>query len=136
MDYHKLMQMRNDANAFASRSGIRTEKIDAGYAETVIEDCQSITNPLGSVHGGALYTLADVAAGSAAATHGRWPVTLNGSMDYLRAGHSPKALRAKAKEVKCGKTIAVYHAEVWQDDKILLATGTFTMYLLDKEIEM
>ena len=136
MDYQKLMDMRNESNEFARHCGIYTSEIRAGYAEVRMESCQHILNPVGSVHGGCLYTLADVAAGSAAASHGRWPVTLSGNINYLKAGHRPTTLCAKAKEVKSGKNIAVYNVDILQDDEILLATSTFTMFLLDKTIEL
>lgn len=136
MDYKKLLEHRNESNEFAKRSGIRTTVIREGYAQTRIDDCMRVTNPIGSVHGGCLYTLADVAAGSAASSHGQWAVTLMGNMNYLKAGNKPKTLSAETKEIKCGRTIAVYEVSVWQDDAILLATGTFTMYFLDKKIEL
>lgn len=136
MDYQKLREMRNANNEFPRRNGIYTAKIEEGYAEVRMDDCTHVLNPVGSVHGGCLYTLADVAAGSAAASHGRWPVTLSGDMNYLRSGREPKTLCAKAKEIKCGKTVAVYHVDIWQDDEKLLATSTFTMFFLNKEIEL
>ena len=136
MDYQKLLEYRNSQNEFAKRNGIYTVEIREGYAEARIDDCTAVTNPLGSVHGGCLYTLADVAAGSAAVSHGRLAVTLTGNMNYLKGGRSPKTLSAKTREIKCGRTTAVYEVTVWQDDAILLAESTFTMFFLNEEIHM
>ena len=49
-------------------------------------------NPLGTVHGGCLYTLADTVAGFAAASCGFEGPTLSGNMYFLRPTMGVKKL--------------------------------------------
>ena len=53
------------ANAFAVYNGITTHQTGDGTAEAILEIGPDSLNPYGLLHGGAYYTLADCAAGSA-----------------------------------------------------------------------
>lgn len=118
-------QERSGYNEFHA---MKILSLNEGYAEVHMPVCENILNPLGNVHGGAIFTLCDVAAGSAAATRGRVGVTLSSSIQYLRPGHGDgEALIAKTREMKAGRTTAVYQVEVMQGAR-KIAEGTFTMY--------
>lgn len=112
--------------------GLRILSLNEGYAEILMPASETVLNPLGNVHGGAIYTLCDVTAGSAAATRGRVAVTLSSSMNYLHAGKAGSDLIGRAREVKTGRTTAVYEIEVSQDDRVI-ALGMFTMFYSDRE---
>ena len=71
------------ANAFAIYNGITTHQTGDGTAEAILEIGPDSLNPYGLLHGGAYYTLADCAAGSACRTDGRKYVTLHGSLDFI-----------------------------------------------------
>ena len=81
----------------------------------------------GSVHGGAIATLVDVAMGGAVAAAGAdAPVTIEMKVTYLEPG-KPGPLRAEAKVRKKGRRITIVEAEVTQgDDLVALALATFT----------
>ena len=84
-------------------------------------------NPYGTVHGGAIATLVDVAMGGAVAAAGAdAPVTIEMKVTYLEPGR-PGEIRAEAKVRKRGKRITIVEAEVSQDGELVaLALGTFT----------
>ena len=67
-------------------------------------------NPLGTVHGGCLYTLADTVAGFAAASCGFEGPTLSGNMYFLRPTMGVKKLTCESRVVKNGKRIRVVEA--------------------------
>lgn len=71
-DFSKLMAYRKEVNAFAKLLHIEAMELREGYAKAVMPIGEELRNPQGAVHGGVLYTLADVAGGSAAASHGEW----------------------------------------------------------------
>ena len=71
-----------------------------------------------------------MAAGTAAASYGRAGVTLNASINYLRPGKNGKALIAKTREIKNGRTTAVYGVDVTDEDGTVVADATFTMYYI------
>ena len=73
------------ANRFAVHNGIVIRQLEMGKAEAVLEMGPNCLNPYGRLHGGALYSLADCAGGTACRTDGRHYVTLDGSLH--RPGH-------------------------------------------------
>jgi uncharacterized protein (TIGR00369 family) len=83
-------------------------------------------NPHGTVHGGVLATMIDVAMGGAVAegTDGT-PVTVSLTVTYLEPGR-PGRLEASARVRKRGKRLTVVEAEVTQDDDVVAdALATF-----------
>ena len=136
MDYEKLRDTRNSANTFAQRLGIYVEEIGPGYARAVKDITAEDANPVGVAHGGCYFSLADTACGSAMASHGYYAVTISTSYDFLRSGRAGDTLTAVATEVKGGKTICVYDVRITDQDGVLLGTGTFTFYKLDREIRL
>ncbi len=94
--------------------------------EVKLED--ELLNPLGCAHGGTIYTLCDIAAGTAAASRGRISVTLESSIHYYRSGLPSTKLTAIAKERKYGRTVSTYFVEVYDDKSRHIADASFTMY--------
>ena len=135
MDYEKIIKYRNDNNAFAKLIGLKITKLSEGYAETELEVTPELKNPINSVHGGVLFTVADVTGGGAAASHGRQATTIDGSFHYLRPGLNTTKLIGKAREMKAGKNILVYDISVEDQDGIVLAEGIFSFMALDKPID-
>ena len=136
MDFEKLKDNRNSTNPFAQRLGIWVEEIREGYARVTKNVESDDLNPVEVPHGGVYFSMADTASGSAMASHGYYAVTVNANYNYLRSGRPGDVLTAEAREVKAGKTLSVFDVEVTNQDGMLLGTGTFTYYRLDKKIEL
>lgn len=88
-------------------------------------------NPAGTVHGGAIATLIDVAMGRAVASLAdgdEVAVTIEMKVNFLEAGR-PGRLVAEARVSRRGRRFTVVHAEVTQDEDletVAEAMGTFT----------
>ncbi len=136
MDYQKLMVLRNKKNAFAGVVGIKLTEIREGYARAELAVNEHHLNPIGSVHGGCLYTLADMAGGAAATSHGYAATTLNSDIHYLNAGIHTTYLYAEAKEIKHGKKTMVYEIHITDQNQKLLAAATFTFMSLGIPIKI
>lgn len=136
MDFEKLIMYRNQKNSFANLLGIRITKISEGYAQAEMSTSPKLLNPIGSLHGGCLFTIADIAGGSAACSHGEYVTTVDGSIHYLRAGINTKKLYATATELKRGKKILVYNLSIKDQDGVELAVGIFSFMSLGKPIEL
>ena len=135
MDYEKLIKTRNSTNYFANMMDLRIIEIKKGYARTVIDPVtKTHLNPINSVHGGCLFTIADVTAGSAASSYGIQVTTLNSHFNFLRPGLHTTKLYGEAREVKHGKNISVYTVEIKDQDEVVLAEGAFTFASLGKPI--
>ncbi len=136
MDYIKLMELRNSTNAFGNYLNIKIKEIKKGYARAEMPVTPACLNPVGSVHGGCLFTIADIAAGAAASSYGFHVTTVDGSFHYLRPGLNTGRLTAVTREIKAGKKLMSYDVSVTDQDEKLLAEGIFTYMALDKKIDL
>ena len=126
MDYQKLLEYRNLRNRFTQKLQIELTAARLGYARVEKTVTDDDLNPMGFAHGGLYFTMADNAAGSAAATHGIIMVTSSANYNYYRSAQSGDRLVAEATELKYGQTLAVYDVRVTDQSGTLLGSGTFT----------
>ena len=96
----------------------------------MLEIQPSSLNPLGIVHGGALVTLADTVAGTAAYTTGKTCVTLDCSMQYLSPGTGTR-IHCTAVPKKLGRTVLVYNVSLTDDSSRPVASGTYTFFAVE-----
>lgn len=120
------------ANAFAVYNGITIHQLELGKAKAELEIGPNSLNPYGRLHGGAYYTLADCAGGTACRTDGRKYVTLDGTMHFVRSVSSGK-ITATATVQHHGRTTALVDIQVTSEDGTLLATGDFTFFCIGSD---
>ena len=135
IDFHKLVQYRNERNPFSVDAGVEIIEIKEGYAKAVLRVDERKVNPIGSVHGGCLFTLADTTAGSAATSHGVWMTTLYADFHFMRPALHQKTLYAEANEIKRGANISLYSVSITDEEGAELVRATFTFASLHKPIE-
>lgn len=126
LNYQEIMEVRNQTNAFARSIGLGLTFLEEGHAVTEMDITENQLNPIGSVHGGCLYTAADVAAGGAAISFGDVVTTVDSSFRYLRPGLNTTRIKADAVAVKHGKRLTVVQVNVFNQDGTLLCIGTFS----------
>lgn len=102
-----------------------------GEAEAVLPVRRDLTQTHGTVHGGALATLADNACCWAAASLAGPLVTNNLTIYYLAPGRGER-IRAIARTVKVGRRIAVARADLFAERdsvrrQIALASATLSL---------
>ena len=114
---------------FSDIVGLEVETAGGGDAVVRMTASDEHLNRHGTVHGGAIATLVDMAMGAAVANaddRDTAPVTIEMKVTYLEPGQ-PGDLVATAHVRKRGKTLTIVEAEVTQgDDLIALALATFT----------
>lgn len=130
-DLEALRQDRNKENKFADHNGIQITRLEKGHAVVEMEVDEKKLNPLGTVHGGCFFTIADTCAGAAATTFGSNVTTVNAEMHYLRAGRNVKKLIAENREVKVGRTLIVQDVIITDENGTELVHGTFTFFRVD-----
>ena len=90
-------------------------------------------NSYGMVHGGAIYAMADNAAGFAAHTDGRSYVTQTSSLHFLR--NQPEGeIQADARVRHRGRSTCLVAVDILGEDETLLATGEFTFFCVDTKL--
>ncbi len=134
MDYVKLIEKRYVG--FVKEVGYKTLEMREGYARGELELTEKHGNPIGSIHGGVLFTIADNTGGAAATSRGRYVTTLSGEIHYLRPAIGCKKLIGESREIKTGKRICVYEVMITDETGRELAIATMTYQYLDKLVEL
>ena len=128
--FTELRHRLNSSSKYLQSNDMRVTELRRGYARVEMIIDEHILNIHGFVHGGALFSLADTAAGSASFTTGRDSVTLSASITYLSPGRGGKLI-AIGSEVKAGRTTGVYEVFICNDREDLLCRATITVFFLD-----
>ena len=121
----------NQPHQFSYENGIFVTHVEPGRAEGVLNVTQNSLNPHGMVHGGALAALADTVGGSCACARGRRCVTAGSSMEFLRPADGPY-ITCVATPKKEGHTLSVIQVELSNAEEKVVATGTFTFFMMDQ----
>jgi acyl-CoA thioesterase len=103
----KAIQAFFRKDLFAGFVGIELTEAGDGRARARLAISDRHRNGLGLVHGGAIFTLADLAFAAAVNSRGRAAVAIHCSISYLKAA-AGDVLFAEAEEVSCGPKIAAY----------------------------
>ena len=132
MSIEEIRNYRNEYNHFANLIGLTITEMGEGYGVTKMAVTDQMRNPVGSVHGGAIATTADVAGGSAASSLGHPVTTLDCSLHYLRPGLSDcTEIIGRGTVIKGGRRVIVVDVEVSGQDGTVLARGIYTYATLD-----
>lgn len=127
-----LMKRLNGNSQYLQSNDMKVTEVRDGFARVEMLIDKQILNVHGFVHGGALYSLADTAAGAASFATGRDSVTLTGTINYIKPGKGGKLIGI-ASAISQGRTTGVYEVFIYNDDSVLLSRATFTMFFLDGE---
>lgn len=119
---------------FTALLGAKIVDGDIGYCKAEMDIQQIHMNPIGTVHGGCLYTLADTIGGYAAAVCGMPGPTLSGNMYFLNPTLGVKKLICEAKVVKNGKRIRVVDVVICAENGKEIARSLFEYMDVQKDL--
>ncbi len=120
----------DEGRDFATLLGVRYAESGDGRARVELTATEEHVNRAGTVHGGVLATLVDMAMGQALRSRtgeDEVPATTQLTVTYLRPG-KPGPLTANGEVRKQGDNLSVCEAEVEQDGRTLVhAVATFAV---------
>ena len=120
---------------FVQHLKIHTDTLGKGTARLSVPVEAHLTNSLGTVHGGVIMSLLDVALCTAARTlhpESVGVITINLSTSFIGAG-SGTTLYADARVLKDGRSMSFVEGEAMNEDGTLVAKATATVRVLHKE---
>ena len=120
MDTQAFLEQFHKTDAFSRALGIRVRTLRPNLVEAEMDAGADKQNYMGHLHGGAYFSLCDVAAGLCASANGEQCVTLDATGGKILGRATP---------VRRGRRICVCSLQVSSENGALLATGTFTMYM-------
>ena len=112
-------RLRNDP--WAQSLGVTYLDLRQGYCRLSLTLQPHMVNFLGYPHGGVIFTVADIAFGSACNSHGMLAVALSASISYLTTVSPTATLVAEARERKQGRRAGFYDVSVSTEDGTLVA---------------
>ncbi|MGI6120664.1 MAG: PaaI family thioesterase [Desulfosporosinus sp.] len=119
---------------FAALAGIKLIEVRPGYAKANMEITDKHLNALNTVHGGVLFTLADLAFAAAVNSHGQASLAINANISYFK---SPKGriLIAEAKEIPPSKKITGYTVDIFDENGEVIARFNGIAYRKKEQLE-
>jgi acyl-CoA thioesterase len=124
----------SENDKFAKLLGIDLLEVSKGHAKAKMRISEAHLNSVNTVHGGAIFTLADYTFAIAANTHGNITVALNVNISFLKAV-SEGILFAEANEVSINPKISTYDIHVSNEQKELIATFQGMAYRKEKSLK-
>jgi acyl-CoA thioesterase len=112
---------------FAQLAGVSLVEVSPGYSKVKMTVTPEHKNGAGTVHGGALFTMADFAFAVASNSHGTLAVAATAHISFLRAV-TEGTLTAEAREVGVGRKLGTYTVEIKNDQGELVALFSGTAY--------
>lgn len=122
-----------NGNPFAKMLKIQVTRLEKGQGESTIEITVAAEhlNPQGTLHGGVISSMADIAMGAALRTMGKVGVTVNLNVNFLAPGQLGERIRARGKVVHNGNTMVSTECTV-ESDKGVLAKASGLWFVIDK----
>jgi acyl-CoA thioesterase len=105
---------------YSAYTGIEVVDISLGIAKTMMKVEDKHLNGIGTVHGGALFTLADFTFALAANSYGRVTVAINANISYIKAVKTG-TLVAEAREISKSNRISNYTVKIYEEGGELVA---------------
>jgi len=112
---------------FARHCGFELLEVKSGSAMAKMVIQPFHFNGANTIHGGALFALADFVFAAAVNSRGQLALAINTSMAFINAAHGG-TLVAKAQEVSCNRRLGVYQVDIHDDQRKLIARFQGTAY--------
>jgi acyl-CoA thioesterase len=116
----EIMQFFSAEDRFARHTGLELLDVGPGWAKASMKIEPYHMNGAGTVHGGAIFTLADFAFAVAANSHGTLAMGINTSASFLKAA-TTGTLHAEASEQARNPRLASYTVLITDDAADLVA---------------
>ncbi|RJX24498.1 MAG: PaaI family thioesterase [Dethiobacter sp.] len=100
--------------------GIELIEVSKGRAKAKMEIKGHHLNSMGTVHGAALFALADLVFAVASNSHGTMAMAINANISYLKAAREG-VLRAEGREVSLNPKLAAYTIHITDENNDLIA---------------
>lgn len=113
---------------FAEYIGLEFLELDEIHAKARFLLKDGLKNPYGTAHGGVLYSVADIVAGSVACCSGFFQTTVSGNFNYMLPGKTKDYIYVSAQLVRRGSHLTVMDVKIFDDEERLINSGVFTFF--------
>ena len=122
-----------DKDKFAGSAGIQLIEASPGHAVARMEVTENHLNSVGTLHGGAMFTLADFVFAVASNAHGKIAMAIHTEISFFKAVRSG-TITAKASEISLHEKLSTYLVEITDETGSLIAHFKGTAYRRNENI--
>lgn len=119
---------------FAEHCGIKLVDVSPGSAKAEMMVKKEHLNGVNTVHGGAIFTLADFTFAAAANSYGQVTVAINVSITYMKALTEGK-ITAEAREISRNPKLSTYTIDIYDESGEVAAVFQGLAYQKRKSLE-
>lgn len=130
---HEIKAFFAENDLFARHAGIELLEVEPGMAQARMQIAPCHFNGARTVHGGAIFTLADFAFAVASNSHGPLAMGINTSVSFVKAA-TGGILHAVAREQSRNSKLATYTVDVTDAAGDLVAIFQGMVYLKNESI--
>lgn len=130
----QIMRKVIEENFYMQFLGVELLKLQEGYSLARMKNRKELQNPYGMLHGGSLYSLADIVAGTAACMGGCYVTTVSGIMNFLLPADQTEYIYCEAKQLRMGRHLAVFEVKLKDDKEKVLDSGEFTFFITEHKV--
>ena len=122
-------------DAIAAFENYEIETMRDGHVVVTTKVVESSLNYYGNAHGGYLFTLCDQISGLVVISQGVDGVTLQSSINYLKAGRLGDILTIHGECVHSGRATRVVDVDITNQEGANVCKATFTMFVTGERDE-
>ncbi len=128
-----VIKLIKEKDTFAHKMGIEILHAAEGRSKVTMPIDAGTANALGNVHGGAIFSLADMALASASNSEGIVSVAVQADIHYLAPCVSQGRLYATAEKVSETRRLAFFQVKVFTPDDTVIASCQMMVYRMRKD---
>lgn len=128
MGVEKIKELISRNDQLGKLLGVQLVEVGEGRACTELKVGREHLNAAGVAHGGAIFTLADIALAAASNSQGNVALLTNGNIQVFHATKEGDTLCAKAKEISASRRLAHYRVKITNGAGEQIAVFNATVY--------
>jgi len=130
----KKIKDKISSDPFAGMLGVRFDEIGEGYVKLSMRVRDDMLNFNGSIHGGVIFSLADIAFSAASNSYGTVAVALHADITYLKAVPPGSTLVATGVEKNKTRRTGLYSITIDDADGNQIAVFQGVVYRKDQPL--
>ena len=130
----KVKKLIQQNDRFGKLLGVEILEVGEGSATTSLKITDDHLNAADVAHGGAVFSLADIALAVASNSYGNIALLTNGSITFLGATKEGDTLTARAEEIGGSRKLGHYRVAISNSANETIAVYTATVYRTGKPL--
>ena len=130
----RILRKMAEENAYIRFLGVEFLELKQGYGLARMRYRKELINPYGMLHGGSLYSLADIVAGTTACMNGYYVTTVSGNLNFMLPAKETGYVYCEAIQLHGGRHLMVFQVKLKDEEDKLLDSGEFTFFVTEWEL--